>query len=94
FLMRYHDELQKEAKQHPDWKQDMIETAEICKALAERPAETFHEAVQSMWILFVVLHMESNASSFSPGRLDEILYPYYRKDRELGRLDAQRALDI
>ena len=47
-----------------------------------------------MWILFVVLHMESNASSFSPGRLDEILYPYYRKDRELGRLDAQRALDI
>lgn len=94
FLMRYHDELQKEAKQHPDWKQDMIETAEICKALSKRPAETFHEAVQSMWILFVVLHMESNASSFSPGRLDEILYPYYRKDRELGRLDAQRALDI
>ena len=72
FLMRYHDELIKEASHHPEWKQDMEETAAVCKALSKRPAETFHEAVQSMWILFVVLHMESNASSFSPGRLDEI----------------------
>lgn len=94
FLMRYHDELKKEAEHHSEWKQDMEEVADICMALSKRPAKTFHEAVQSMWILFVVLHMESNASSFSPGRLDETLYPYYIRDIQEGRLDEQRALDI
>lgn len=58
----------------------MIEVARICKSLSERPAQTFHEALQAVWFLFTVLHMESNASSFSPGRLDEILIPYYEKD--------------
>ena len=38
--------------------------------------------------------MESNASSFSPGRLDELLWEYYDKDRREGRLDRQRALEI
>lgn len=94
FLMRYHDLLLEEAKQQPQWKKDMEEVAAICRKLSNQPAETFHEAVQSMWILFVVLHMESNASSFSPGRLDVALYPYYKKDIEEGRMDEQRALDI
>ena len=40
-----------------------------CKNISERPVQTFHEAVQSTWFLFVILQMESNASSFSPGRL-------------------------
>lgn len=35
--------------------------------LSKRPPETFHEAVQSLWFLFVILHMESNASSFHQG---------------------------
>ncbi len=94
FLMRYHDELYREAKKHAEWKQDMEEVARICKRLSMQPAKTFHEAVQSLWILFVVLHMESNASSFSPGRLDETLYPYYKNDLQEGRIDEQRALDI
>ena len=92
--MRYHDELYREAKKHAEWKQDMEEVARICKRLSMQPAKTFHEAVQSLWILFVVLHMESNASSFSPGRLDETLYPYYKNDLQEGRIDEQRALDI
>ena len=37
FLMRYHDELIREASHHPEWKQDMEETAAVCKALSKRP---------------------------------------------------------
>ena len=75
-------------------KTELLELARICGRISEQPPETFHEAVQSLWFLFVILHMESNASSFSPGRLDELLWEYYDKDRREGRLDRQRALEI
>ncbi len=65
-----------------------------CRNLAVRPAENFHEALQSLWFLFVILHMESNASSFSPGRLDRILYPYYQKDINNGTLTGEKALEL
>jgi len=58
----------------------MDEVARICAKLAEHPAESFHEALQSLWFLFVILQMESNASSFSPGRMDRFLWPYYAND--------------
>ena len=94
FYMRYHDLLLKEANQYPEYQKDMEEVARICKKLSMQPAETFHEAIQSLWMLFVILHMESNASSFSPGRLDEILYPYYEKDNKEHRIDQNKALEI
>lgn len=95
FLLRYHALLVKEAETADDkYRTNMLEVARICKKLSEEPAETFHEAVQSVWILFVVLHMESNASSFSPGRLDKTLFPYYERDLEKGRLDKEKALEI
>lgn len=71
-----------------------IKVAQICKNLSYRPAQSFHEAVQSVWFLFVILHMESNASSFSPGRLDKILYPYYEHDIKAGILTKNEALEI
>ena len=70
------------------------EVGKICMNLSKRPPETFHEAVQSLWFLFVILHMESNASSFSPGRMDQYLYPYYQRDIEKGSLTKQEALEI
>lgn len=75
-------------------KDELRQVSANCAAIAGRPPETFHEAVQSLWFLFVILQMESNASSFSPGRLDEILIPFYRKDREMGRLTEEYALEI
>lgn len=96
FMMRYHDLLLKTAdeEQNDSLRDDLQGLATICYNLSIRPAATFHEAVQSMWFLFVVLHMESNASSFSPGRLDKDLYKYYIDDISKGILTRQRALDI
>ncbi len=70
------------------------EVARICRKLAEEPAESFHEALQSLWFLMTILHMESNASSFSPGRADQYLYPYFRRDMDSGRLDLPQALEL
>ena len=73
---------------------EMKEVARICRKIASAPPETFHEAVQCAWFLFVLLQMESNASSFSPGRMDQYLYPYYQRDIEAGRLTDVQALEI
>ncbi|TAJ99580.1 MAG: formate C-acetyltransferase/glycerol dehydratase family glycyl radical enzyme [Chloroflexota bacterium] len=78
----------------PERAANLRETARICSKLAEGGAETFREAVQALWFLFALLHLESNASSFSPGRADQYLYPYYLADIEAGRLDRAGALEL
>lgn len=96
FLRRYARLARVKVELEPDQKyaSDLISVAEVCEALAVRPAKTFHEAMQSMWILFVVLHMESNASSFSPGRLDQTLYPYFQYSVEKDGMTYERALEL
>jgi len=70
------------------------ETSDVCRNLADSPPRTFREAVQSVWFLFALLHMESNASSFSPGRLDQVLLPYLEGDLHRERLTLEKALEI
>ena len=95
FMMRYHDYILTMLESlEDDNKKSLQRVADICANLASRPAQSFHEAVQSLWFLFVVLHMESNASSFSPGIMDQYLYPYYQKDIEKGIISKQEALEI
>ncbi|MDO4942645.1 MAG: formate C-acetyltransferase/glycerol dehydratase family glycyl radical enzyme [Lachnospiraceae bacterium] len=96
FMMRYHDLMCEKAALETDVekKASMMKVAENCKNLSVRPAQTFHEAVQATWFLFVILQMESNASSFSPGRLDRHLISYYEKDLADGTLNKQDALEI
>lgn len=96
FMKRYADLAEEKAGASADESKraDMLEVARTCRRLAVQPSETFHEAVQSLWFLFVILHMESNASSFSPGRMDQYLYPYFKADMEKGILDLSGALEI
>lgn len=94
FMQRYADLLEEKADSYPKYTTSMRELAKICQNLQNRPAQSFHEALQSTWFLFVVLHMESNASSFSPGRLDQILYPYYQKDLAEKKMDDDQALEM
>jgi pyruvate formate-lyase/glycerol dehydratase family glycyl radical enzyme len=73
---------------------NLREIAAICSNLSENTPASFREAVQSVWFLFVILHMESNASSFSPGRMDQYLYPFFIKDMKSGALDLNGAVEI
>lgn len=96
FMQRYQKLLENMTAQTRESgdRETMLEVARICGKLSKEPPETFHEAVQSLWFLFVILHMESNASSFSPGRMDDFLWEYFDRDRKAGRLDHQKALEI
>ncbi|MEI2778832.1 MAG: formate C-acetyltransferase/glycerol dehydratase family glycyl radical enzyme [Tetrasphaera sp.] len=78
----------------PEHRESLEAVAAVCEQLRDGGARTFHEAVQALWFLFALLHLESNASSFSPGRADQYLYPYFTADVEAGRLDEAGALEL
>jgi len=91
FMERYADLAE---KLHAETgKENLPEVARICRKLAVSPAETYQEAVQATWFLYVILQMEGNASSFSPGRMDQYLYPYYETSRKAG-MTLEDALEI
>ena len=50
--------------------------SEICGKVPAKPASTFREAVNSIWIIQVAIHAESINMAMSPGRLDQVLYKY------------------
>ncbi|MFC2017656.1 pyruvate formate lyase family protein, partial [Chloroflexota bacterium] len=80
----------------PQRKAELEKIAEICQQVPANPARTFREALQSLWFYQVCLWMEHNGSSYSPGRIDQYLYPYYKKDieeRQLTREQAQELLE-
>jgi pyruvate formate-lyase/glycerol dehydratase family glycyl radical enzyme len=75
-------------------RQNLNEISKVCMTLSVQPPSTFREALQSVWFLFVILHMESNASSFSPGRMDQYLYPFYVADLNSGILNLSEAQEL
>lgn len=96
FMLRYRDLLAQEAagrKMHPGGR-TCCRSPRYAKAFPGPRPRTFHQALQSLWFLFTLLHMESNASSFSPGRLDRILWPYYAADLDAGRIAPEPALEL
>jgi len=67
------------------------EMAQCLSALAERPPETFYEAVQAFYFAWKLRSLHWTATV---GRLDRYLYPFYRRDAEAGRMDETGALEL
>ena len=91
FILRYADLAHELYEQ--TGKDNLKEVERICRKLAQAPAESYQEGVQAVWFLYVILQMEGNASSFSPGRMDQYLYPHYQYSREQG-MTLEDALEI
>jgi pyruvate formate-lyase/glycerol dehydratase family glycyl radical enzyme len=95
FMNRYALLASKMAQNENDATRLNLETiSHVCRHLSQRPPSNFREAVQSVWFLFVILQMESNASSFSPGRMDQYLFDFYKNDIAAGRLTKTEALEL
>ena len=75
-------------------KENLKKIAVVCKNISSNPPSSFREAIQSVWFLFVILQMESNASSFSPGRMDQYLYPFFINDLKTGKIDINEAVEL
>jgi len=75
-------------------RKECLEMAQVCRRVPAGPATTFREAVNAIWICQVGIHAENINMAMSPGRLDQILYPYYQRDIEAGRLDIGQAIEL
>ena len=73
---------------------ELTQIAANCRHLAHDAPENFYQALQAVWFLFVILQIESNASSFSPGRFDQYMLPYLLTDLESGRLSLAQAQEL
>lgn len=83
------------AETDPQWKADLLAIAENCAVVPAHKPQTFHQALQMYWFVHLAVTSELNPwDSYSPGRLDQHVYPFYRDDVAAGRLTRDQALEL
>lgn len=75
-------------------KKNLEELASICDKVPANSATTFREALQSVWFTYIIHQLESNGGAQALGRIDQYLYPYYKRDLEQGISTRQDAEDL
>ncbi|MDP8255786.1 MAG: pyruvate formate lyase family protein [Candidatus Alcyoniella australis] len=96
WAQNYADKLSELSRREPDQRRraELEQLAAICRHVPRNPARTYHEALQCMLFLHIALCIESFENAVSPGRLDQILNPYYERDKAAGIIDYERAKEL
>lgn len=81
-------------EKNSDRKKRLQKMSEVCSSIPANPAKSFLEAVNCIWICLIAIHAENINMAISPGRLDQVLYPYYKRDIESNVLTVKEALEI
>ncbi|WP_312204447.1 pyruvate formate lyase family protein, partial [Mixta calida] len=84
-IIRYADLARRMATQEarPARREELLRIAENCEVIAHQPPKNFWQALQLCYFIQLMLQIESNGHSVSFGRMDQYLYPFYRRDVEL-----------
>jgi len=99
-LLTYAERLAQETERQalhetdPDRAAELHEMARVCRKVPRQPAETFHEALQSLWLTHMAVCLEGINSAVSFGRVDQYLYPFYRRDIKAGRLTPELTREL
>jgi len=64
----------------PDRRAEQLEIARVCRKVPREPAETMHEALQSLWFVDMATYVEGGGPAFSLGRPDQYLAPFWMAD--------------
>ena len=75
-------------------KEELLEISRICDKVPYQPAQTFHEAIQSVWFIQLILQIESNGHSLSYGRFDQYMYPYLKHDLDNNIITEDEAVEL
>ncbi|AGB04754.1 pyruvate-formate lyase [Aciduliprofundum sp. MAR08-339] len=97
YAHRYAEKLEDMAKKekNEERKKELERIAEICRWVPEHAPRDFWEALQHYWFIHVGITYETNPwDSFSPGRIDQNLYPFYSKDLKEGKITRERAKEL
>lgn len=96
YARRYAELAEEEAGKCGDAqrKAELLQIAENCRRVPAKGASGFYEACQSFWFVQQLLQIESSGHSISPGRFDQYMYPYYKKDLDGGKITREFAQEL
>jgi len=97
FARRHANEARRLAgtAEDPKRRAELLQIARICERVPARPPGNFWEALQYYWFVHLGVITELNTwDSFNPGRLDQHLYPFYKRDLEEGLLTEEQAREL
>ena len=96
FAERYADKADEmaQAEADPDRALELRKIAEVCRRVPWETARSFQEAVQCVYFIHLVSQIESGGNSISLGRIDQVLYPYYKADLETGDVTPAQAREL
>ncbi len=92
-----HAELAREMmknEKNKERKKELEKIAEICSKVPENPANSFYEALQSLWFIHLCVEIENNSFGYSLGRMDQYLYPFYKKGIDEGEITREKAAEL
>jgi len=79
----------------PDRRAELLRIADVCRRVPAHAPRTFHEALQSYWVVHLGVITELNTwDSFNPGRLDQHLLPFYERGIADGTLTRDAAKEL
>ncbi len=94
---RYADraEALAETEEGTDRRRELARIAAVCRWVPEHPPRDFHEALQAYWFVHLGVTLELNPwDAFSPGKLDQHLWPYYQRGLSEGVLTRAEAEEL
>ena len=83
-----------EREKDPNRKKELSEIARILDRAPYDGARSFREALQSLWFIHMILHIEGTGPAYTIGRFDQFMYPYYKADIEGGKLTPGEAKEL
>ncbi|MCP2606592.1 formate C-acetyltransferase/glycerol dehydratase family glycyl radical enzyme, partial [Candidatus Aminicenantes bacterium AC-708-I09] len=97
YAKRHAEKLKELSKQekNPERRKELERMVEICSRIPAYPPRDFWEALQYYWFVHLGVIIELNGwDSFNPGRLDQHLYPFYKKGLEERTLTVEKAKEL
>jgi len=97
FAERHAEKARELARQEtdPQRKRELERIAEVCSRVPAHPPRDYWEALQYYWFVHLGVTTELNPwDAFNPGRLDQHLYPFYKRGLEKGTLTRQQAEEL
>jgi pyruvate formate-lyase/glycerol dehydratase family glycyl radical enzyme len=100
-VMRFAERISEKAEElagtetDPARRAELHKIATVCRRVPAHTPRNFWEALQSYWFVHLGVVTELNTwDSFCPGRFDQHLDPFYRKDLEEGALNRDQAREL
>jgi pyruvate formate-lyase/glycerol dehydratase family glycyl radical enzyme len=93
FADRFADlaEAKAETEADPEQKEKLKRIAETFRWVPAKPARSFHEALQCFWLIYLVCNP---SPTIGMGRFDQYMYPFYKKDKEMGRITDEEVIRL